>query len=173
MTVAIPALLTVLSSDRLRDLDAPKASSSYAVPRQAKRITAAAPIPLPGRAQPPGQTPKPAAPKATAGNAKLREVILAEVLDTRPSVRWDDIAGLASAKQVRQLCVGVPSSSKLAVTSALVPSRHRRGERIMQWLHATCTIKHWGTKHILWETATPQRTLLLSESQQQVDMMDG
>ena len=33
-------------------------------------------------------------------DTKLREVILAEVLDTRPSVRWDDVAGLQKAKQV-------------------------------------------------------------------------
>ena len=32
--------------------------------------------------------------------ARLREVIAAEVLDSRPSVRWSDIAGLAGAKQV-------------------------------------------------------------------------
>ncbi len=32
--------------------------------------------------------------------ARLREVIQGEVLDTRPSVRWDDIAGLSVAKQV-------------------------------------------------------------------------
>ena len=33
-------------------------------------------------------------------DARLREVITAEVLDSRPSVRWKDIAGLAGAKQV-------------------------------------------------------------------------
>ena len=32
--------------------------------------------------------------------ARLREVITGELLDTRPSVRWSDIAGLAGAKQV-------------------------------------------------------------------------
>ena len=37
---------------------------------------------------------------ASKEDAKLREVILAEVLDTRPSVRWDDVAGLRKAKQV-------------------------------------------------------------------------
>lgn len=36
-------------------------------------------------------------------DARLREVIEGEVLDTRPSVRWKDIAGLAAAKQAR-LC---------------------------------------------------------------------
>ena len=32
--------------------------------------------------------------------ARLREVVVGEVLDTRPTVRWSDIAGLAGAKQV-------------------------------------------------------------------------
>lgn len=33
--------------------------------------------------------------------ARLRDLVLQEVLDTRPSVAWNDIAGLAGAKQVR------------------------------------------------------------------------
>lgn len=45
----------------------------------------------------------PSRPSHPAGkeDAKLREVILAEVLDTRPSVQWEDVAGLRTAKQVR------------------------------------------------------------------------
>ena len=36
------------------------------------------------------------APQAASNvDAKLREVILAEVLDTRPSVRWEDVAACA------------------------------------------------------------------------------
>lgn len=31
---------------------------------------------------------------------RLREVVLGEILDTRPSTRWDDVAGLSAAKQV-------------------------------------------------------------------------
>lgn len=34
------------------------------------------------------------------GEEKLREVIMSEVLDRRPSVGWDDVAGLSRAKQV-------------------------------------------------------------------------
>ena len=34
------------------------------------------------------------------GDDALREVIMSEVLDRRPSVRWDDVAGLSKAKQV-------------------------------------------------------------------------
>ena len=44
----------------------------------------------------PSRAPQP----ASNLDAKLREVILAEVLDTRPSVRWEDVAGLRKAKQV-------------------------------------------------------------------------
>jgi hypothetical protein len=32
--------------------------------------------------------------------ARLQDIILGEILDTKPSVRWDDVAGLAAAKQV-------------------------------------------------------------------------
>lgn len=45
-------------------------------------------------------------------DAKMREVVLAEVLDDRPDVRWEDVAGLANAKQVRGggglICPPVP-----------------------------------------------------------------
>lgn len=39
--------------------------------------------------------------KSDTKDIKLREAVLAEVLDTRPSIRWVDIAGLGNAKQVR------------------------------------------------------------------------
>ena len=39
--------------------------------------------------------------KETAEDAKLREAVLSEVLDIKPSESWNDIAGLAGAKQVR------------------------------------------------------------------------
>ena len=35
--------------------------------------------------------------------ARLRDLIEGEVLDTRPSVRWKDVAGLSAAKQARPL----------------------------------------------------------------------
>ena len=38
--------------------------------------------------------------RASAKDAKLRDIILAEVLDTRQSIQWTDIAGLENAKQV-------------------------------------------------------------------------
>ena len=38
--------------------------------------------------------------KETAEDAKLREAVLSEVLDIKPSESWNDIAGLAGAKQV-------------------------------------------------------------------------
>ena len=34
-------------------------------------------------------------------DARLREVVLGEILDARPSTRWDDVAGLQAAKQAR------------------------------------------------------------------------
>ncbi|KAK9839964.1 hypothetical protein WJX74_001183 [Apatococcus lobatus] len=50
-------------------------------------------------------------PSRAAGkdDARLREVIQGEVLDTRPSVRWTDIAGLAVAKQALQEMVILPT----------------------------------------------------------------
>lgn len=39
--------------------------------------------------------------KETAEDAKLREAVLSEVLDVKPSESWSDIAGLAGAKQVQ------------------------------------------------------------------------
>lgn len=36
-------------------------------------------------------------------DARLREVVLGEILDARPSTRWDDVAGLQAAKQARSL----------------------------------------------------------------------
>lgn len=46
---------------------------------------------------------KPSAGSSTQ-DSKLRDVILAEVLDTRPSVKWKDVAGLDNAKQVVYPC---------------------------------------------------------------------
>ena len=40
--------------------------------------------------------------RETAEEAKLREAVMSEVLDIKPSERWNDIAGLAGAKQVLQ-----------------------------------------------------------------------
>ena len=95
---------------RLRDLDAPRASSS-APAGTAKRITRQTSqsfIPsrpaLQSYNRTPSQAPATAAKKgggsSGAADSKLREVILAEVLDSRPSVRWEDVAGLGNAKQV-------------------------------------------------------------------------
>lgn len=38
--------------------------------------------------------------RETAEEAKLREAVMSEVLDIKPSESWNDIAGLAGAKQV-------------------------------------------------------------------------
>ena len=42
--------------------------------------------------------------KESSEEAKLREAVLSEVLDVKPSESWQDIAGLGGAKQVRQPC---------------------------------------------------------------------
>ena len=96
--------------DRLRDLDAPRASSSApaGTVRRITRQTSQSFIPSRPALQSYNRTPSQA--QATvakkgggnsgAADSKLREVILAEVLDTRPSVRWEDVAGLGNAKQV-------------------------------------------------------------------------
>ena len=41
--------------------------------------------------------------RETAEEAKLREAVMSEVLDIKPSESWNDIAGLAGAKQVTLL----------------------------------------------------------------------
>ena len=69
-------------------------------------------VSAPSRA--PGQ--QPARPRSNV-DAKMREVILAEVLDTRPDVRWDDVAGLHKAKQVRTS----PDALALIASSLLEP----------------------------------------------------
>lgn len=33
-------------------------------------------------------------------DSRLHDIIMGEILDTKPSVRWDDVAGLGGAKQV-------------------------------------------------------------------------
>lgn len=43
------------------------------------------------------------------GLAKYREAVLGEVLDRAPSVRWDDIAGLDTAKQALTEAVILPA----------------------------------------------------------------
>lgn len=40
--------------------------------------------------------------KESSEEAKLREAVLSEVLDVKPSESWQDIAGLGGAKQVRR-----------------------------------------------------------------------
>jgi len=53
-------------------------------------------------------------------DARLREVIEGEVLDTRPSVRWKDIAGLAAAKQAR-LCIASLDCGRLTQEQSCRP----------------------------------------------------
>lgn len=47
--------------------------------------------------------------KPSKEDSRIREVIMAEVLDMRPSVRWEDVAGLNSAKQALREMVILPT----------------------------------------------------------------
>jgi len=59
-----------------------------------------------------GRTGAGAAPGGAAAkeDARLRETVLGEILDARPSTRWDDVAGLGAAKQARAGLLG-PSAA--------------------------------------------------------------
>ncbi|GFR46334.1 hypothetical protein Agub_g7903, partial [Astrephomene gubernaculifera] len=45
----------------------------------------------------------------TGGTAKYRETIMGEILDRSPSVKWDDVAGLATAKKALTEAVILPA----------------------------------------------------------------
>lgn len=47
--------------------------------------------------------------RETAEEAKLREAVMSEVLDIKPSESWNDIAGLDGAKQVTFILAAVYS----------------------------------------------------------------
>ena len=104
---------------RLRDLESPQASSSNGTsrgrPTRITRNTGITPQRQP-QATASNSRPQLAAGRRGAGpatgggkgaaggvDAKMREIVLAEVLDDRPYVRWDDVAGLAKAKQAGSL----------------------------------------------------------------------
>ena len=78
-------------------------------------------------------------------DAKLRDVILAEVLDTRPADTWQDIAGLQVAKQASQ-----QAHADLFRMRGSVPptelheaaSKSAKGRRL-QALHCTVTAPPW------------------------------
>ncbi|EIE22784.1 AAA-domain-containing protein [Coccomyxa subellipsoidea C-169] len=94
---------------RLRDLESGGASTSARRPPQ-RIVSSKSSVPATRavRAAPaqPAQTGSKQDGRSGAGlggkeEARLREVIEGEVLDTRPSVRWKDVAGLSAAKQAR------------------------------------------------------------------------
>lgn len=108
---------------RLRDLESPEPSTSATPITQATHSSQRRNINQPQRQTKPlpqsatTQRDKPtvmarqrSAPdrkRESAEEAKLREAVMSEVLDLKPSESWDDIAGLAGAKQVtpsRALC---------------------------------------------------------------------
>mmetsp|Transcript_16575 Transcript_16575/g.39338 ORF Transcript_16575/g.39338 Transcript_16575/m.39338 type:complete len:451 (-) Transcript_16575:263-1615(-) len=104
-----------LSQDNPRDpvpasLVDPKGSGAAAPRRPAAVKRAAGELGLsaaaPGHATPP-VPPKVAAPRGE--EQKLREMILSEVMESRPSVGWDSIAGLGGAKRALQELVVLPA----------------------------------------------------------------
>ena len=115
---AVHLLLPVTSHCRLRDLESPSASTSAPANSITERTNGNLPPQRSQRQQASQQTHQPAtrrdrqttviarqrsAPdkrKETAEDAKLREAVLSEVLDIKPSESWQDIAGLGGAKQV-------------------------------------------------------------------------
>ncbi|KAK9838272.1 hypothetical protein WJX81_001606 [Elliptochloris bilobata] len=120
------------ANDRLRDLEAPDASTSArggaVAPAQCNPLAptlAASTTLLRTRTTSQSSTGTPRVPAATPGgrgpggaaaggaagreDARLREVVLGEILDTRPSTRWDDVAGLSAAKQALAEMVILPT----------------------------------------------------------------
>lgn len=61
--------------------------------------------------------------KETAEDAKLREAVLSEVLDVKPSESWNDIAGLAGAKQALQEMVILPTQRADLFQGLRAPAR--------------------------------------------------
>ncbi|KAL0029319.1 hypothetical protein WJX79_010048 [Trebouxia sp. C0005] len=86
-----------LANDRLRDLESPEPSTS------ATQITKTK--------------------KETAEDAKLREAVLSEVLDIKPSESWNDIAGLGGAKQALQEMVILPTQRADLFQGLRAPAR--------------------------------------------------
>lgn len=131
-----------LANDRLRDLESPEPSTS------ATQITKSSP-----RSQPSSnstsasqrtfkspfttstlrkdkqstviarQRSAPDRKKETAEDAKLREAVLSEVLDVKPSESWSDIAGLAGAKQALQEMVILPTQRADLFQGLRAPAR--------------------------------------------------
>ena len=103
---------------RLRDLNSPTPSTSKAIPitqqpRQPQpqalqksglvrtHTQPARGVSTPALAQRPIQRSNSSVSTSVSkDDSRIRDVIMGEVLDTRPSVRWDEVAGLANAKQV-------------------------------------------------------------------------
>ncbi|DBB00680.1 TPA: hypothetical protein ACH3X3_002354 [Trebouxia sp. C0006] len=131
-----------LANDRLRDLESPEPSTS------ATQITKTSPQSQPSsnsklafqRTSKPAfttstirkdkqstaiarQRSAPDRKKETAEDAKLREAVLSEVLDIKPSESWNDIAGLAGAKQALQEMVILPTQRADLFQGLRAPAR--------------------------------------------------
>ncbi|KAK9793162.1 hypothetical protein WJX73_000052 [Symbiochloris irregularis] len=107
---------------RLRDLRSPVPSTSKSVPNLSPTPVLGMPTlwrtqtqPARGISTQPNSVlrPQPVIPPPkralSKDEAKVREAILSEVLDTRPSVGWDEVVGLSSAKQALKEMVILPT----------------------------------------------------------------
>jgi SpoVK/Ycf46/Vps4 family AAA+-type ATPase len=98
---------------------APAAAAAAPAKRSASLSTRPAPRTTPVRQPPARPAVKPSVPRQAAASssaassddkrfADLERIILDDLLDSSPGVRWDDIAGLAEAKQTLQEAVILP-----------------------------------------------------------------
>lgn len=120
---AVQAVSDCVCMRRLRDLESPKPSSSatpitpaattaqrrnnstHQLQRQTKPVLHSATIQRDRQSTTLArQRSGPDRKRETAEEAKLREAVMSEVLDIKPSESWNDIAGLDGAKQVHSAC---------------------------------------------------------------------
>ncbi|KAA6428494.1 MAG: spastin-like [Trebouxia sp. A1-2] len=129
-----------LANDRLRDLESPEPSTSATqitktLPQS--RLSSNSKLATQGASKPTNTTSTirkdkqsiarqrsaPDRKKETAEDAKLREAVLSEVLDIKPSESWNDIAGLGGAKQALQEMVILPTQRADLFQGLRAPAR--------------------------------------------------
>ena len=138
---------------RLRDLESPEPSSSATpitpaatsaqrrnnstLPRQTKPLQSATAQRDRQSTVVAKQRSAPDRKRETAEEAKLREAVMSEVLDIKPSESWNDIAGLDGAKQVT--ADGTEHTVAKKVIWSDLP-KHKQCSYRMQKLHSVCSM---------------------------------